>query len=599
MKKVLLLSAAMLAMSASTFAQQKSLVRTAPLKKATIMKEGKTLQFSTDVRNKRAARRAFADGVYYIPPIGCLYGAIQEDFRSSFFPMIYASPNVSNMFFNLSDDVSSTQWLIGGEAADAEDVYNNHYLFGGEEGYPDAGWYYTPQLTDGTTTYTWAEEAEDVGTTLETESGPITIEPLTVIADTIECMSLNCSSTMPSLLLYANVPEYDSQGKQTGNYVYQGYAYGTTDVSALVGQEAVMNGICQPYDMPNSPFWFDQAYIFISDPLPAGTELSMKIVKFDYDENYNPVIHEDEVIAELKGKAEDAVANEAGVYSLTFKNETTNDYGDKRIDPVVVNEAFAIIIDGFQQPGVNVGLVAADQSDLEAEVGNLNRTLWRLQDKSGNPIDGQIGWVAMNAYIGFHGIFDGAKVVEHETYLYTDGSTVEMENLNYLKIGDDLKSTNMGDNEESYAIVKTVMPWFDSDGNEQYFFELPDWLELTDYEVTEVTDQNSDGTSYVYGYGLAFTATGAVPEGETVNGKPGRYAEVTVEGKGIVSDPIYVLQGDITIDDVKAEIAATGINDVKVNKDQKSTKTYSITGAQVNKDYRGIVIKNGKKLIKK
>ncbi len=74
---------------------------------------------------------------------------------------------------------------------------------------------------------------------------------------------------------------------------------------------------------------------------------------------------------------------------------------------------------------------------------------------------------------------------------------------------------------------------------------------------------------------------------------------MTVEGKGIVSDPIYVLQGDITIDDVKAEIAATGINDVKVNKDQKSTKTYSITGAQVNKDYRGIVIKNGKKLIKK
>lgn len=48
------------------------------------------------------------------------------------------------------------------------------------------------------------------------------------------------------------------------------------------------------------------------------------------------------------------------------------------------------------------------------------------------------------------------------------------------------------------------------------------------------------------------------------------------------------------------DFATTSINDISANTSAEQTgKTYSISGQQVNNDYRGIVIKNGKKIVKK
>ncbi|MBR5686511.1 MAG: hypothetical protein IKX36_00955 [Prevotella sp.] len=591
MKKFLLLSAAILAFSTGAFAQQQKVIL--PKKQVTtdMIKEAKNVSFAT---NKQVAkRRAVEDGFYYLRPPGALYNTIGPDFRYSYFPLMYVGVNGPVKFYNACEDPTVAYWEINGrnmneEEPDYIDEGNNFYMEDKEEGFEDSGWYYMPILTDGGKfQFYWAEDADDIGMEL---TGGYVVEPYVAVADTVEWMSLVCGEMCK---LYGSINS--------------GYPYGTRDVSDLLGEPAGsyrMNGIWQFYDKPISPFWFDQVSLLVKSdsetPLAEGSSLKMKIVKAGYNEKGYAVYDEDEVIAELEAKPEDMVvtsANDGNWYALIFKNEVEDDFGVS-IEPVVVEDAFAVIIDGFFDKGVDVCLFASDQTPYDEDW--IERTLWRLVDPDGNLIADTWGWVGCNTFLSFSGIFDGAKVVEKETYEYTDGTVEEFTDLNYLKIGDDKKSVNMGDNSVNYAAVKTVMPWFDSNDNEQYYFEMPDWLETTDNQILHITGQYSDGSEYTYGWGLAFTATSDVPEGSTVNGKPGRFAEIVIEGKGIVSKPIYVLQGDITKEDVLAELEnPTGINTVKADNTANSNKTYSLTGAQVNKHHHGVVIRNGKKMIQK
>ena len=606
MKKFLLLSAAILAFSVGASAQQKSSVL--PKKQVTesMIKQAKNVSVQA-LQKRTVKRRSFEDGLFYYRPEGALYNTISPDFRYSYFPLMYVGVNNPVKFYDASDDSSVNYWTINERNLNEESPEwvdkNNNLLMEGEEGFDSEGWYYVPVLTDGKRQFYWAEDADDIGTELE---GGYTVEPYVAVADTVEWMSLVCGDMCK---LYGGV---NSTG---GSY----YCYGSQDVSALFGEApgtTRMGGLWQFYDKPISPFWFDQVSILAKSdaktPIEDGASLKMKIVKAGYEEAKDEetgetylttAYYEDQVIAELEAKPEDMVVTKASSgdwYAIIFKNEVEDEFGTS-IEPVVVDDAFAVIIDGFFDEGVNVSFFGSDQAPYDE--GWIARTLWRLIDEKGNLVGDHVGWSGMNAFISFSGIYDGAKVVKDETYSYTDGTIEEVTDLDWLKIGDDLKSVNLGDDEQDYAAVKTIMPWFDSNDNEQYYFELPDWLEVTNNQVIHVTGQYSDGTEYTYGWGLAFTATGDVPEGSTVNGKPGRFAQIVIEGKGVESNPIYVMQGDITKEDVLEEIAnptppVDGINTVTINK-ASANKTYSLSGAQVNKTHRGIIIRNGKKMIQK
>ena len=76
----------------------------------------------------------------------------------------------------------------------------------------------------------------------------------------------------------------------------------------------------------------------------------------------------------------------------------------------------------------------------------------------------------------------------------------------------------------------------------------------------------------------------ALPEGVT-----GRQGEVKIKGKG-VETTIYVLQGDATLD----------VNNAVADKlVKKSGKMFNIAGQEVGKNFKGIVVKDGKKLLNK
>ena len=125
----------------------------------------------------------------------------------------------------------------------------------------------------------------------------------------------------------------------------------------------------------------------------------------------------------------------------------------------------------------------------------------------------------------------------------------------------------------------TVNPFFDDDNAANYEVECPDWLS---WEVANLY-QNQKGENTLQFYGMVFKAQ-ALPAGMT-----GRQGEVKIIGKG-VQTTIYVLQGDATLD----------VNNAVADKDvKKNGKMFNIAGQEVGKNFKGIVVKDGKKLLNK
>ena len=92
-----------------------------------------------------------------------------------------------------------------------------------------------------------------------------------------------------------------------------------------------------------------------------------------------------------------------------------------------------------------------------------------------------------------------------------------------------------------------------------------------------------------------------------VDGRRGRFCAVSVQTLCGPSENFYIIQGDLTHEDVLNALGipepggSLGIQNATVQKGfiPSLKEVYNLAGQRVNKDYRGIVIENGKKVIKK
>ena len=120
-----------------------------------------------------------------------------------------------------------------------------------------------------------------------------------------------------------------------------------------------------------------------------------------------------------------------------------------------------------------------------------------------------------------------------------------------------------------------------------YIDELPTWLSQVDlYDWSQVPEAGAAG-NYIYQYGFVIEAE-PLPAGVE-----GRKATIRIlSDKGGDSGPIEIYQGDRD---------AAGINGVTVEEKTTGIKrgTFNLAGQRVGKDYKGIVIENGKKIIRK
>ena len=177
---------------------------------------------------------------------------------------------------------------------------------------------------------------------------------------------------------------------------------------------------------------------------------------------------------------------------------------------------------------------------------------------------------------------------EGSMYAYTSWKTSLFVGLlgatyGYLNTEDE---TNLTFAEEGETKTIHIEPMFCTSDSETLLYleedsEIPEWI--------GIEFQNEVYTDDEFSFDLAITAEplnagSSAPRKEEA---AGRTASFTVYQPGAKLD-ITVTQGTVT-----------GISDVKVTKTATSGKLYNVAGQRINKDAKGIVIKDGKKILVK
>ena len=125
------------------------------------------------------------------------------------------------------------------------------------------------------------------------------------------------------------------------------------------------------------------------------------------------------------------------------------------------------------------------------------------------------------------------------------------------------------------AVAQLNGMWYDEDKKEQYTLSgIDSWIKS--YAIDEDSYRE---------YGLTVIKFTCDPLPSNV---AGRKCDILIHGKGVVSDkPITVVQGDVT----------AAINNVHLSTTTKEYPNYNVAGQRVEKNYKGIIIRNGKKTI--
>ena len=252
--------------------------------------------------------------------------------------------------------------------------------------------------------------------------------------------------------------------------------------------------------------------------------------------------------------------------------------------PVVVDEPFFVVIEGFDRPGVNAGIYMTAQTNINYEkhtnvdgaprpttyqpkytdeeggyyypYSNITSGYWQFNSNTGTSY-------SMVNYL--NGFFDVANALCEEMTAPSAGGLCTFEDGGTTYTGVYFQSTrafrDAGSRIDNYTVEG-----------------LPDWLSTAGYNTDLYTA--NDGWVNILNLQAQALPTDVV----------GRVAEIYVVSElGAKTEKIIVKQGDVT-----------GITTIE-NKDDMKTNgaVYSISGQRVGNDYKGLVIENGKKVIKK
>lgn len=273
---------------------------------------------------------------------------------------------------------------------------------------------------------------------------------------------------------------------------------------------------------------------------------------------------------------------------VLFSKKNVDELGTELIEPFIIpaDSMFAVYITGFQDTtNIDFGIDGLHYPDEEKSNTDDILAGRLLTQNRGDDGVYTITYNGIAADIAVEGMYDGVIAPEENDFFVQDEGT----KANVVRISNDGTSCFTDSAKEhgfNGAPVLTTLPWIDDEGYENYYIEdLPDWIrnvETTDVKYDDGKSANKDFNFYV----LKFTAT-ALPAGTTK-----RIATIhVVSDKGARSNDIILRQGDASI--------AAGLESVSADKRKikKNARAYNLSGQEVNNSYKGIVIKNGDKLI--
>lgn len=569
MKKQFLLTAA-LSMTfglgfAQTAASAQERLTISPAERALTIKMA-PVDAKAEVSNRPSTpKRTVANGVYYSRPEGTLFSTDTNEGYGYYVNYLFAPPYADLTWTNRASAPDKTTWTVNGNSVDADRVVNNNFL-NASYGFCDYV-FYTPTLSSGTASYQLGESGDYF-----TSRGGKSYYYVTDGA----YMSYFDSRTTASSYGFGGLDNSNLFG--TGNVTSGGSTYTSM-------------GTFEIFPAPASPLYVDTIRLetmnLQQQPVPAGKELTMQIYNVVLDEDGEETVG-DSLIATLTCGANDYTNFYEYDYStrgygyryydyIFFTQKETGPFGNEVVTPVTLTDKFAVVITGCEQTGVDVnilGVVECPEDSIMSGAGMVvtdgNNAYYYYRYGNG---------VTQN--IAFKGVFDYVEGMA--TAYSSDGTTYN--DFNVLVVptagtttGNDV--VNKSSSSFNYTQVMTAFDWEDEEGNSNYdFVDVPDWLELT------AETYNGDYENY----GIVSVAKAdALPATQT-----GRYAVIYMEGRGYTSTtPVIIVQGEVDLTAIEATVA---------DQLKKSTngRMYNLNGQQVNNNYKGIVIKDGKKTLKK
>ncbi len=378
----------------------------------------------------------------------------------------------------------------------------------------------------------------------------------------------------------------------SGTYVgtLRGYDAEGNEVSAE--GTYVGDAIYESLPAPISPIYVDYIYMrgvsTSDDPLPDGLELTMEI--YDY--------YTQELLYTLVASTGDftkwSTSSGSGVLKFTNIVDVDPRYGNIT-GPFVIDRAVSIKVSGFDQEGVDLGCVITPICDWDGEEELSEGYMTYKAVEGGEGIVTPAFYHYSSPY-GFAMIFialmDGVSV---EPTLYYDNGKLVVEQYNengeevegdfsIVRISDDGLVCTNDDVDEEYnlggAYVRVVTDWdYNYNYRDNYtMVDAPDWITGMYQKAYDATLPNT--------YIVDFEAE-PLPDGVD-----GREADIYIQGRGFTCEtPIHVIQGNGT----------TGIKSVTQASEQEvATKgTYNLAGQRVSDSVKGILIKDGKKVVVK
>ena len=530
----------------------------------------------------KTTRRSAATELFYAAPEGSAYVCWNKEGRGYAPSIMLVTPWQDFTFTNYSKDPTKSKWhfnYLNNESY--RDLTENAEEDGNYKAALEPGYYMAApticdeQLTDSFTIgypgLYWGSQAG-----YETSFTQIIVDSI---------------ATLSFINDHSNASAYGWGSLSTG------YLYGTGTLDGTKVERGI--GVCkamyQDYPKPMSPLYVEDIFIGLKsvtlNPIPADGVARMYVIAMkeetreDEEGPYQVMVETTDTIAKLTATREDFVADgtpgtssysSTGAYQnydVVFTQKEVDDFGMEMAVPFTIDQPFRVKIVGLDEEGVDFGVqrsvgITAEEAWTSEGVfqiyyPDIDKTYNHYYSNSGLPF-------------GFTAMFDAVEIA---TSLSSDDQIFE--NTNYLKVSNDGTQCYVaaGDAALPGVYVYTAQPWTNEDMSEEYYYaeDVPEWILSLNVDISNYDDYNLN---------IVNATCEPLPEGVT-----GRYAELYIQGRGVKSvDPIYVIQGEVEI---------TGINAVKNEFKAVNAATFNMAGQQVNKDFKGLVIKNGKKFMNK
>ncbi len=576
MRKLLLLAAvALTGLTASAQLLQKDATLEMDMAKMPMPQRAPQQAVLTKVsaEKQQEMKKSIANGVWYQFQAGVPYYGWDKEGRGYYASYIVPPAFTNFAAFNKSTKPASTKWFINDtDYTEISDEFNNLVLS------VEAG-YYMPSYTLKSGSGLLAKSfnySELISDSYKNQGQKIAyIYPRTSISP----LSFADPHVVPS---YYGVGYFDSK-----------FIFGPGSLEDE-GTTYRCYGYAESFACPASPMYVEdihvQALTYGNNPLPEGEEIKMIIT--DEEDNEMAVLtckKEDLVLLEKFTSQEGETITS---YSAVFSNKEEDPLtGEMVATPFVLDKAFDLYI--LYSEHMDLGFFGSP-NDNEVMPTSIGRNLVYNESNPQENLAFSISFGEKryaSAPITFNAIFDKAIVWENAA-----NGNEKIENFNIIKVSADGQTyTNAGYPSFEAVQANTATPWFDEDGNEHYYLDVfpgmdyPEWL--TGYKVDDSLWHDNDDFNPIV---VIQPQCDPLPAGVT-----GRGCKLYIVGRGYTSlEPIYVLQGDYTKEQCDADEAPLSINSVTVNKNH-ATGTYNLAGQRVDNGFKGIVIKDGKKILTK